>query len=584
MAVLLGLSVGAVVADRLQAQARPLHVVNGFESPLEVTLDGGPALRVAPGAHTVTTLPEGRHRAEATLAGSSGAVVLEPVSFELGGDGVVARWLGRTTYVLAPGGGAALLLEEARYGPDAPPPAPGELVAGAAFVTLVGIDHPFEPFDDEAPAGTRRRRVSRIEGRPLAVLAQLPAEVRTSSAALAYLEAQLRAAPERGDALAPAYVALAREGDAAARARDFLRLGLAGASARERLAWHRAYQDVSEALAPGDPALREEYARRLAAAAEDAPGERAALHYLVGRVAADPRQAEAAYRAALACEEPFARAHHALAVLGLRQARFAAAARHAARARELAPDDRAVREVHDELRLALGEVAPLRDELEAALAARPLDLAAHLRLLAVLVDAGELALARERQQAFRQRIAARGDDPEQVALLAELQLRGYEGDAAGVLESARALRDPARRARLQAEALLELGRPSEAEPLLGASPPAALSLLLALERARLGEAAEASAARERARSALAAGGPDERAVAALLAADPSAPLDLEAVRALDLSPPFKATLLLLLAADRPPAERGALLELAARYSFRPGSPRALLRRAAAWLE
>ncbi len=580
VAVTLGLLVGAVVNDRLLASGRALHVVNGFDREVVVALEPGDReVSVPPGGRVEVELAEGAYRARPRL--EDGAP-LEEVPFEVGGDGVVARWLDRTAFVLMPGGAAALAVEEAIYGPKAPPPSPGQLLAGQGFVAVTGLDLQFAAFPDEDAAG-HKRRVTQLTGPPAVVLARLWPEARATEGAMRYAETHLRATPEDDDLL-EAYLRLieATSGtERARRVRAYLSAGLEGPAAHERLAWHRAYQDLTRALGE-EEALRAEYAARLEAAADAPAHEQAVLHYLRGRIAAEVDAARAAYETALARDPSFGQAHYALAVVALREARFEGGLEHALAACAARPGDAAAESVRDELRLALGQTEPLRAQLDAAAAEGRLDFAGHLRHLAALVADGDAAAAREAQQAFRQRVESRGDDRHQLVLLAELRLRYLTGDLTGLLERTEAVRDEGRRQRLRFETLLELERPAEAAALLPDGPGAGpFALLVSLTHARVGEGREAATWRARAALDLGRGDRGERAAAAVLKGE--APATPEAVRSLDLPPPVKATLLLALAAEAAPEARPALVSLAQRYAFRPGFPRRWLTQTAEWL-
>lgn len=583
VAAALGLLIGAAVWDRVLAHHRPVYLVNGLPLPLTVELDGA-RVEVPAERWVATTLAEGEHgRVSVTATPASG----EPIRWTTASGlevraGFADRWGGRTLLVLNPDAGAALLIEDAVYGPGGStgPPTPGKPLLGPGLHRIEGVDLPFAPFPDTGPAGAKRR-VSLVQAPPAAVLARWADQV-PPAAALAYAQAHLAFAVDPAslatEELLDQLVRLASTADRAEEVERFLAprvapdaRGVGAAPAGPGgIPWHRAYQEVVRRLG-GQERLRETYGARLRAQPNDA----AAL-YLAGRVAPNPSEAASLYRTATLRDPELAFAHHALAVLAFRRAEFAVAAEHAARAASLRPHDTAMSSLRDEARLAADQLEALARDLEPQQAERPLDLELHTLELALDIAAGDPTGAREEHRRFRERAAAAGEDPLQLGLLSELTLLDLLGDREGVLERAATVRDPERRARFQAQALLDLNRPGEAAPLLerGAAGPA-IDLVASLVFARLGQDGEAQRWRDRARQRFAAGSAAERRVAELLEQPPTRP---DPLLPLALSPTAKAVVLVTLAGDQPAEGRAAFLDLAARFNFRPTFPRHLLQR------
>jgi len=342
----LAVGVGLVAADRYKAAHQALWVVNGSPEPL--TLQLGEAEHALPAGESLRLeLASGEH-----LARIHGAVG-EDVTLRIFPD-ASQRWRGRSVYLLNPGGLAAVVWEEARYGPSDGEDAPPRLLAREPFQRVDDVDVLDAPFP-ETTGGRRLTRLVHLAGDPQHVAGRLPCE---PAERLAYLEAHVLylcrcATPPSGEAgLLAAYRALALELGEGERLRRTLDEGLRPSSS---VTYHRAYQDVELAAGAGDDLLAD-YETQLSST------NTAKLNYLVGRLRRNPRHAEADYRAALGLDPEFAWAHHGLAYLLAGRGEFAGAVAAARRAVELDSSPEFA-EVLWLARLGAGEVGALFDEL-----------------------------------------------------------------------------------------------------------------------------------------------------------------------------------------------------------------------------
>lgn len=502
--------VAFVGAGALAARGRTLHVLNLTPTPARVSIDGGAALDVQSGARLEVPLGEGEHVAVVERDGRREEVALS----------LRTPWLSRLTarplFVLDVAGAAPLVLEQAVYGEGAEP-MPPQAFFGAPFVSFQHVDLAFAPFEREvatdAPALTRTR-VDVLPGAPAAVLARLPRGTPTARR-MDWAELRLGLDPD-DEALVRAYRDLLGDDDEVARCLAFLEGGLARRPVA--VAWHRTYQDLARARG-GEEALAARYAELLAATPDDA-----ALLYLAGRLEPEAAAALARYDAAVAADPGFAFAWHGKAFVALARGQGHEAARCAAEATRLRPDDAELAAVHDDARLAAGQLAPLRADLEAQLAARPLSINAHRRLLEVLVAQGQASAARERHAAFaRAARAGAPRDAELVVAVSAAALADLERDAAALLAAAAELPGgSSTRAAHELAGHLARGELAPAAALVETGPLRGgprHALLVSVAFARAGDAAQARAWRERAAGWLEGGTRRERRVAALLRAD-----------------------------------------------------------------
>jgi hypothetical protein len=511
-----------VVADRTAANGRAVHVVNGTPGPATLRL-GSEELKVAPGQTGVIYVAEGAHEASVELAGEPA----ESVPFVLEGS-ALERFLDRSAFVINMGGRATLRWEEEEYGTrPSGRRRPTRMIFGDRFVALRDVDYAFEPFPEKIDSSddvVTRTRLSVVMAEPAEIAAGFPGD---APRGLDYCELHLRpTAPD--EQLLRVYTRLARGQKATGRLVAFLAKGL------EPLwvPWHRAYQDAN----PNRSGVASEYAARLEASPDDSN-----LLYLCGRIAG-AKSGRELYERAARQDPKNAFARHALAVRLARVGSYTEARAHSVAACELRPADPGMLALNHEIRFALGEYKPLETELRARRKAAPVDLATLKALLETLAAQGAFGRAREAVQAYRQEITSRlPGDPQQLATHAELLLLDLEGKNDEVVSLVQTLNSKRIGARLAFNACLDMGNIALAEKLLSDPPWSGVAgLLLGMAWERAGEPTKAKTWRERGRAVLAAGSPDEREAAKLLAQET---VDPAAVVALSLSPAAKATVL-----------------------------------------
>lgn len=499
MALCLVAGGGLFAADRYKAAHQPLWVTNG--SPESLTLQLGEAEYVLPAGEALRLeLASGEH-----LARFRGALE-EDVALRIAPD-AGQRWRGRAVYVLNPGGLAAVVWEEARYGPGDGDDDPPRLLPREPFLRVADVDLLGAPFP-ETTGGRRLTRLVHLGGDPQHVATRLPCEL---AERLAYLEAHVLhlrrcATPPGGEAgLLTAYRALAEELGEGERLRRTLSKGLRQSSS---VTYHRAYQDVELAAGAGDDLLAH-YDTQLGSS------NTAKSNYLVGRLRRNPRHAEADYRAALGLDPEFAWAHHGLAYLLAGRGDFRDAVAAARRAVELDSQRPEFAEVLWLARLGAGEAGALFDELgfDPYAPRKGFDMASERRALELvaILDPDRLLQALEAFRAGLPTDAELAEYNEEFLAVAAGTVAELAGDGEGLLAAAEALQGTrARRFRLLGLAVS--GRFAELQTELAQGTPWEL-LRASFHAAQAGDGERAVRWRDAAAEGFRARGPKGQALA-----------------------------------------------------------------------
>ncbi|MGE0713449.1 MAG: hypothetical protein AB7N76_36190 [Planctomycetota bacterium] len=358
-----------------EGQARTVYLLNGTRRPYTVEL-AGRRQTLPPSVPVKVTLAEGELRWK--LVEGEVALTEEGCRLE---TSFWSRPVTDETFVLNPDGCALLLEETAVYSSRGDAPGdPPTLHANQTLFAFTGIDHVFAEFPRtlKAEKGSTLRRVRlglalppeastmRAAGQVYAMLGE--------DACLSWLERELRADPGQDEAL-DAYSAVA----STERALELIRPHLAKRPVE--VDWHRAYQTVRELRFPNFD-LTKEY-RALVAEREDPEHL-----YLLARVLRDTEEAERLLRRAAGGAQPSANAQFSLSYLCLAQGRLGDALDAAREA--LRRDVRArFRDQEEEVLLAVGRGAELRDRARAALREHPQDLQLAERVVLLLAATGQ---------------------------------------------------------------------------------------------------------------------------------------------------------------------------------------------------
>ncbi|MES2707725.1 MAG: tetratricopeptide repeat protein [Verrucomicrobiota bacterium] len=374
---------GMVIRNEYTRRHRTVTLVNGWKSPVKISVDGGPAVTVAPGKIEEVTVREGNHRAEV-----SGAVT-EGIDFQVE-TGYAERWSKSPAFVLNPGGAVPLEFVKATYSASSPVPDFAYAI-GKRFSRYDDIDYLFR--DLPQTVSVKRSQSKTLTG--LTIAREEPGDLLAYVAGREGIPAALNAAetvltltPENEDALA-AYRSFVRNDADQKRVLGFLEKGLALRPVPVR--GFRAWQDLHLTRVEKEAALNtcQDLLR--------AEPENADLLYLTGRAMPEETEAVPLYEKArrLAPENPWPA--FALGYLKMEQGRWPEARDLLAKADALLPGDGRFSSTLAEVRLGCGEGADMARELAKA---DRYDAGAQFLRLRALAAAGD----REQGETVRKKI------------------------------------------------------------------------------------------------------------------------------------------------------------------------------------
>lgn len=552
--VLILLGVAAYVNYYISTH-RQVHVVNGFDIPLEVQIDERKPVTLQPHDRAIIPLAEGTHHALVSYQGNK--LVDEP--FEMHTD-YVKRWFSNPAFIYNAGGGAPIAWEQITYAVKPVDDSTGHVNVQAGLVTFDHADYVFEEFPAQIELkntnSAKRSRVGLVPIRPEQIVL-LPTELISTEDKLTFLERHLKIDPG-SKVLVQAYVSAAAFDQQLDRAKQFLTAGLDDLPLR--VEWHRMVEQLSQSPAEKD-ALRERYRRLI----ERDPKNAAAM-YLLGRL--EPTAvSQKLFEQAIEIDPENFYPWQAQGYLQWTAGDFAASKASYERAVELNPDDVELEETLLDLSFALREYRQLEEEVRSDLNQDRTRLDRHVRLLQILVAKGEL---KEAQEANEEYIAAAEAAPDefmpQASGTARALMHYLEQDFKALLEDADAFSEQGGVERLRYQAQLEMGRLDDAGENLqkvGGEPFELLELSTAWRMK--GDAAASQRWFDMALEMLDDRDDETRHVAALLRKE--APPDIAEIQQIQIQPAEKTVLLIALAARQPAETRAELLSLAERLNY-----------------
>lgn len=404
-------------------QARKVYLVNGFDRPYTVAVNGVEHL-IQPGRPTAVRVAEGEvvvESRDATVPLDSTRCQIETPFF--------SRPFANHTFVLNPDQLAFVLWEQTEYA-ETPRPVQVEpkLYVGELLHAFDGLDYEFEPFPQSVKAKkgqtVRKTRISQEANLPAEARLGLLVAVKGAEEQQAYARRWLQLDPNNVLVL---FFVLRNLKDEEALA--FLRPGL---TARPpRVEWHRLYQEQLSKTQP-EQDLRPEY-QKLAAETNNHPD---AL-YLLGRIQ-DTEVADEFFRKAAAATPPSSYALYALAYDALSRGQFADAAAWAEKALRLAPDNLFFRQMRQNTLLAGGKYDALLEELQRQEQQPAFNPALRADRVRALVAKGDLQGAQALIAGAVQALTDPEDAAQREALRTELDLALHcaRGDLPGYLKLA----------------------------------------------------------------------------------------------------------------------------------------------------
>jgi tetratricopeptide (TPR) repeat protein len=565
-AVVLG---GILLADWARGNARTLHVINGYEIPLRVRVQGHPELSVSPLAEGSIDLPEGSYTAQVT-----GPLTAE-LPFTISSQFLV-RLFDSRAFVLNPGGMGLFVREETIYASEhssnEEPLAPYSLHYGKPYETFSGIDYAFLPFPHEIKldhAQTLHKRRLGIVHIPVADVFRDLMEAKRAPEALSLAEWAIDMHGSKADV-----VSVYADAAADPANRERILGGLKSRLGRRPvdITLHRAYQNLS--LESPQNTLETEYEAYLKAE----PGN-SALIYLRGRLVPGASASLSYFERAALADPANSFAQAAIAHCRSSQGKWTEALPPALRACELDPSNAKFQSVLEDIRIALGQFDPLERDLRTRCAqSRWLPSNSLVNLLNLLAFRKNLEGMHKVCEEVRQ--ASSGTEAKtRDAMMAELRARAFY--AAGDI-SAMALEvdkeDKQKSAYHRFALLIEQGQLEEADSMAEKGGWGAFELLdRSIAWSLKGDQAKAGDLRGKAAELFQkSGNRDMQAAAALFQAGPSP--SLQAVTDLDMPPSYKAIVVTALA-EASPELAPELIHLARGLNTGFAFPRHLLERA-----
>jgi len=553
---------------------RTIHVVNGFDAPADVVIDGGAPLKVPAHARRTMKLGAGEHTVATTVNGHA----LPDDHFALSGAPFAALWGG--THIVNAGRGAVIYKEDIVYvekvgfNNQGPPPHI-EYFAGEPFQRLAGIDHPFEqpPREIQMKGHSETRHMCDfVQDLPIAELLteirdQVPAEQSLNLA-----EVHLIASPD-DERLQGVYLALALSKQQTDRCRTFLKSHLQDRPIA--MEWHRAYQHLAE-IDKTEAKVQAEYDQMLAADPNNS-----ALLYLVGRLAEDSAQAQALYAKSIAADPKNIYPRRATAYQLHVQGDLEQALSTIRECEKIAPQDKSTQSLKRHILASQKNWKAIQQDLERETTIKQSDverIVAVRELITCYAASGQTQLAENRQDELERELRDK-HLPEDSLNVVRAQFKYLQGKFAEMKRLAEQPSPPEKMAQALACANVELGNLQQAAEGFGTLQRLddwTIQLILAIAATEKNDATQAAKYRAAAVIGMQEGSRAEARAAKLLG-DPAA-AKFDAARELIMDSEKKSIVLIALAQAGAP-EKSQLAALADTLNIDRAFPYHLLDRA-----
>jgi tetratricopeptide (TPR) repeat protein len=365
---------GLAVFNFYIAQHRLLHLINGLSTPVNVSIDGGPATTLSGPFPTTVPIAEGKHHI--TVSGG----LTEELDIEVSTD-FFERFFSSPVFVLNPGGTSLLTCETVVYTQNPLPNGGGSSVYryGESYIKFPNVNYVFAPFPktitSDSHSSETRVRVGLVEESVAKVLVRLLSESKDEEA-LRIAEWDLKLHPEDTRTL-ELYAAVIAGSANAARARAFIQERCRRKPVQ--IEWHRVYQQLSAGEQERSD-IAAEYDQQLASE----PGN-ASLLYLRGLVCRNGQRARPLFEQAIVKDAKLPWAHAALGQYYSARGDWTKARPHLEAAHQLAPDNEEFADLFDDARVALGECATLETDLRRALPGNAGDIKLNTHLCDALI-------------------------------------------------------------------------------------------------------------------------------------------------------------------------------------------------------
>ena len=563
---------GVVLTSQYVASNRTVHVVNGSQASITVSIDDGPPQQIAPLSRTAVKLTEDTHTWKLT----DPLDLADQGQFDLS-TGFLSRLFDAPAFVLDPSRTTVTVFERATYAANAENSTLDTRVhVGQPFLIFDDADHIFEPFSDEIRGKSsemQRTRVDSLLFDPSVVIGTVQKDI-TPQQQLELCEHHLLAT-HSNENLLELYVFFAYKQSAHQRVYEFLQRGLDWRPIE--MSWHRMYQNAAAMLGRDDE-LFAQYDLLL-----ESDADSSALLYLRGRIEPNSTAAGDYYDRAIAADPKnffplMASAHRALSL-----AQFDEALERADRALLVKADNGAGR-IRFSARMALGEWKEIEEVSRATLADDPMDTTAHFRLLAALATQGRMAEVKQTHDAYA--LSVRNhfpNDPYGSVSQSERYVAMSERDYQRALQVTLSMPPSTLRSQAEAECLVELERFDELQNvgLKDHSLRAYYELYASVHEmlSKPGHRWSDLASSQRALQSLRQGDAESKLAAGVLESASENPDTLyDDVIGITLQPRYRIPVCLAAAAQSSGEDRSQLLDLAEQLIFMPTYPRGITER------
>jgi tetratricopeptide (TPR) repeat protein len=555
-AVLWGLATAAVLGavgfgNYYIAQHRSLSVINGLKTPITVQIDNLPPIQIGGNSRQQLTIAEGAHKAVVTEPPGRFA----PSDFDLR-TSWWERFFRSPVFIADPSRTAAITWEQTVYSDNRAANDPDnkvELRVGQAYSSFPHADYHFQEFPQQlqAKAGSSitKSRVGIIHEPPTAVVSGAFTLGQDVNELDGYLQNHLIAEPDDSELL-NTYVVLGSMLNKTESRAAFLESHLSDRPVR--ITWHRRYQDLFGRLVPsGDnkakfAAMVAKYDEMLKQSPKDA-----SLLYLRGRLEAHSRNSLPLFEQALAIEPTHAYAMAAKAFAYLSQGQNQEALEWYRKAVAVRPKDTEIAAGLKLAQTAAKDFAALELELREELKKSPDELDDNLELLKLLIETERSPQAALDFMALQGRLILKQNSMPQfgpiIVRSLELPYLYARGDFEAL--AGRAAQAGPDGKEFEFFAALERGKlqdvPESSLPMYQPY----WHLCRAIVARELGDAVQAKASIDAARTMLEGRGGEEAVAAELLSQGANAKWD--DIYDLSMQPKQKAILLLTLAQESP---------------------------------
>lgn len=565
LAVVLILIGSGFALNHYLATHQTLYVVNRFQSPASISIEGGKAISIRTNGFQEVTIPQGT----ITISSSVGGRNLKPATFVIS-DTFFESLLSEKTYVYNVGSSAVVLWETTTYSTreNVPDNSEYRIHVGQSFLTFGKIDYLFKEFPDsimiKGTSDEKKSRIAILESDPVTLVDFLLDEVKDYSELIPYMESHLED-NHHSTGLLSYYTPISIKVNQSDHAREFLAKHIADRPVI--IEWHKHYQELQ--ISAGADIIQEydSYIQK--------EPENSELLYLRGILENQGSKALVFYHKAINANRENPYPWYAKAYYLLNKGDFAMAKVCSQQACSLDPSSQTFYDLFDSIRFAVKDYETLKEECLEILKENPLNTAAFNQVLECTLPQGKVSDAQLATTTFLDAIKSQmPDDPYRYESWCRARSAYLKEDWNELEELAKNMTDEADKKYYMNQ--LALGRgdmthyqqtlPSDSDDLYA-------DLLLFIGWTAEGKSALAKESLARAISRMSEGSSEEQSIAQFfIESDPEILRNIDEVI---MNPEQKRTILTALAINYP-QNRQELLDKASKMNFIFISPKFFL--------